>query len=281
MMARATVTVPRDGASSLSSYFLNVGDTKLLQADEERELALRVQEGDSEARDHFVRANLRFVVMVARQYVGRHLSLDDLIQEGNLGLVHAVEQFDPYQNVRFSTYARYWIRQSIQQAVERQAPAIRVPGYAVDLVSKWRQASRRLHDELGRPPTEDEIAAVLELSGRQLKIIKKALRIYNNLGSATLTDSMDSPSLHDLEDDPSGPGASCERADELQHVLQLIDRLEEREADIIRKRFGLGGKSPMVLSEIGQQLGLTRERVRQIERQALAKLHSWIDTSND
>jgi RNA polymerase primary sigma factor len=280
-MARATATAPRHGASSLSSYFLNVGDTKLLQADEERELALRVQEGDSEARDHFVRANLRFVVMVARQYVGRHLSLDDLIQEGNLGLVHAVEQFDPYQNVRFSTYARYWIRQSIQQAVERQAPAIRVPGYAVDLVSKWRQAARRLHDELGRHPTEDEIAAVLELSRRQLKIIKKALRIYNNLGSASYTDAVDGPNLHDLEDDPSGPGASCEHADELQHVLQLIDRLEEREADIIRMRFGLGGKSPMVLSEIGQQLGLTRERVRQIERQALAKLHSWIDDSND
>src|SRR5262249_39918062 len=154
------------------SYFREVSETDLLEPHEEQELAQRVSEGDAVARDKFVRANLRFVVLIARQYLGRGLGLDDLVQEGNLGLVHAVEQFAPTMNLRFTTYARYWIQQSIRQAVERLGPMIRVPGYAVDLVAKWRRKGAELSDALGRQATDDEIAAVMDLSARQLKILQ-------------------------------------------------------------------------------------------------------------
>jgi RNA polymerase primary sigma factor len=272
---RAQAAVSRKNDSHLSKYFREVAETDLLAADEEQDLALRVQEGDVEARDEFVRANLRFVVTIARQHIRYGLTLEDLIQEGNLGLVHAVEHFDPNMNVRFSTYARYWIRQSIQQALERVGPMIRVPGYAVDLVVKWRRVAAQLNDALGRPPTEEEIAAALQLKPRQLRIIQKALRIYNHPAGSALDDvTLDlKPQEHE-----HAPRArfSLEKTEELQQVLALLDRLDEREATVLRMRFGLDGNAPRVLRDIGERLGMTRERARQIERDALAKLQQWL-----
>src|SRR5690349_12302108 len=165
--------------SPLESYLREIDKTPLLTAEEEKALARRIEDGDSEARDHLVRANLRLVVNIARSYTGKGLGLQDLIEEGNLGLLRAVEGFDPAIGTRFSTYASYWIKQSIKRALINTAKTIRIPAYMVELLSKWRRATSRLSDELGRTPTPEEIARVLGLPRKKLPIIKKAIRIYN------------------------------------------------------------------------------------------------------
>src|SRR5947209_16488915 len=160
--------------SPLETYLREINETALLNADEEKQLAYRIETGDSEARDRMVRANLRLVVNIARSYTGKGLSLQDLIEEGNLGLMRAVEGFDGDMNTRFSTYAVYWIKQSIKRALVNTAKSIRIPAYMVQLLSKWRQASAKLQDELGRPPTHEEVAKRLNLPKKKLEIIKKA-----------------------------------------------------------------------------------------------------------
>src|SRR3977135_3878116 len=166
--------------SPLETYLREINETPLLNADEEKQLAYRIEDGDSEARDRMVRANLRLVVNIARSYTGKGLGLQDLIEEGNLGLLRAGEGFDPTMNTRFSTYASYWIKQSIKRALINTAKTIRIPAYMVELLSKWRRASARLTEELGRTPTPEEIARVLGLARKKLPIIKKAIRIYNS-----------------------------------------------------------------------------------------------------
>src|ERR1700687_196211 len=165
--------------SPLETYLREINETALLSADEEKELAHKIEDGDSEARDRMVRANLRLVVNIARSYTGKGLGLQDLIEEGNLGLLRAVEGFDPSMNTRFSTYASYWIKQSIKRALINTAKTIRIPAYMVELLSKWRRATTRLSEELGRTPTPEEIGRVLGLPRKKLPIIKKAIRIYN------------------------------------------------------------------------------------------------------
>ena len=159
-----------------------------LHADEEKELAHLIGEGDQEARDRMVRANLRLVVNIARSYTGKGLGLQDLIEEGNLGLLRAVEGFDPSMNTRFSTYASYWIKQSIKRALVNTAKTIRIPAYMVELLSKWRRATTKLQDELGRAPTQEEVAHNLGLPKKKLTIIKKAIRIYNSVPQTDQTD---------------------------------------------------------------------------------------------
>src|SRR5438132_7875214 len=166
--------------SPLETYLSEINETPLLSADQEKQLALRIEDGDSEARDHMVRANLRLVVNIARSYTGKGLGLQDLIEEGNLGLLRAVEGFDPTMNTRFSTYASYWIKQSIKRALVNTAKTIRIPAYMVELLSKWRRATSKLQDELGRPPTHEEVARALDLPKKKLSIIKKAIRVYNS-----------------------------------------------------------------------------------------------------
>src|SRR5213082_1592232 len=166
--------------SPLETYLREINETPLLSADEEKELAYRIlEDGDSEARDRMVRANLRLVVNIARSYTGKGLGLQDLIEEGNLGLLRAVEGFDPTMNTRFSTYASYWIKQSIKRALVNTAKTIRIPAYMVELLAKWRRATSKLQDELGRAPTHEEVAKVLGLPKKKLSIIKKAIRVYN------------------------------------------------------------------------------------------------------
>src|SRR6187399_68853 len=165
--------------SPLETYLREINETALLNADEEKQLAYRIEDGDSEARDRMVRANLRLVVNIARSYTGKGLGLQDLIEEGNLGLLRAVEGFDPAMGTRFSTYASYWIKQSIKRALINTAKTIRIPAYMVELLSKWRRATSRLTEELGRTPTPEEIARVLGLPRNKLSIIKKAIHIYN------------------------------------------------------------------------------------------------------
>src|SRR3989475_2131417 len=164
--------------SPLETYLREINETALLSADEEKELAYRIETGDAEARDRMVRANLRLVVNIARGYTGKGLGLQDLIEEGNLGLLRAVEGFDPTMNTRFSTYASYWIKQSIKRALVNTAKTIRIPAYMVELLAKWRRATSQLTDSLGRPPTHEEIASSLDLPKKKRKIIEKAIRAY-------------------------------------------------------------------------------------------------------
>src|SRR6202167_875096 len=165
--------------SPLETYLREINETALLTADEEKMLARRIARGDKMARDRMVRANLRLVVNIARGYIGKGLALQDLIEEGNLGLLRAVQGFDPAVGTRFSTYASYWIKQSIKRALVNTAKTIRIPAYMVELLSKWRRASSKLQDELGRPPTHEEVARSLDLPKKKLSIIKKAIRVYN------------------------------------------------------------------------------------------------------
>jgi RNA polymerase primary sigma factor len=169
----------RPAQNPLEIYLREINETPLLDAEEERELAYRIEEGDTEARDHMVRANLRLVVNIARGYVRSGLGMQDLIEEGNLGLLRAVEGFDPSLNIRFSTYASYWIRQSIKRGVINTGKTVRLPAYMVELMTKWHRAAAALQEELGRAPTEEEVACRLHLSKKKLAIIKKSLRIHN------------------------------------------------------------------------------------------------------
>ncbi len=261
----------------LETYLREINETSLLTADEEKSLAHAIARGDALARDHMVRANLRLVVNIARGYANRGLPLPDLIEEGNLGLLRAVEGFDPGVGTRFSTYASYWIKQSIKRALINSGKTIRIPAYMVELLSKWRRATLRLSEVLGRVPTAEEVARSLGLARKKLPIIKKAIHVHQ-AGPQT-EQSEGGWSLGELIRDESAkcPAEVLLDADTLRHVLRRIDQLDERAATIIRLRFGIGGGEPMTLKEIGGVLGLTRERVRQIESETLASLALEID----
>src|SRR2546427_2937274 len=204
--------------SPLETYLREINETPLLTADEEKQLALRIEKGDSEARDHMVRANLRLVVNIARSYTGKGLGLQDLIAEGNLGLMRAVEGFDPSMNTRFSTYASYWIKQSIKRAVINTGKTIRIPAYMNELLVKWRRATAKLQDKLGRNPTNEEIAASLNLPKKKLTIIKKAIRIYN---ASPQTDEADGRSIDETIMDESSltPESNILKADDVHQVM--------------------------------------------------------------
>jgi len=263
--------------SPLETYLREINETPLLSPEEEQELALAIGRGDPQARDRMVRANLRLVVNIARSYTGKGLSLQDLIEEGNLGLLRAVEGFDPAMGTRFSTYASYWIKQSIKRALINCGKTIRIPAYMVELLSKWRRASSRLAEELGRTPTPEEVARVLGLPRKKLSIIKKAIKIYN------LTPHSDQPdngwSLGEIlmDEDTDTPEEDLVKQDNLVHIMEQLNSMDPREATVLRMRFGLDDNQPRTLKEIGEALGLTRERVRQIEIEALQRLAQSLD----
>jgi RNA polymerase primary sigma factor len=268
-------------ASPLQIYLHDINDTALLSAAEERELAERVAAGDPYAREHMVKANLRLVVNIARGYLGKGLSLEDLIEEGNLGLMRAVEGFDGMMETRFSTYASYWIKQSIRRAVMNNGKPIRLPAYMVSLLAKWKRATAVLTDRLGRAPTPEEVGKALRLSKKKLGIVAKAIKVNNlmphaegpedegNLLDDVLTDERSKP-----------PEEQMIETDDLSRIFDRLDALEEREASVIRMRFGLEPFPPMTLREVGENLGLTRERVRQLENQALQKLMHGLNRMN-
>ncbi len=258
--------------SPLETYLREINETSLLSADDEHELAISIGEGDTQARDRMVRANLRLVVNIARGYTGKGLGLQDLIEEGNLGLLRAVEGFDPAVGTRFSTYASYWIKQSIKRALINTAKTIRIPAYMVELLSKWRRASTRLTEELGRTPTPEEVARVLGLPRKKLPIIKKAIRIYNLTPQTDQADAGWSLGEMIMDERARSPEDELVEHDNLTHVMRQLDTMDQREATVLRMRFGLHDDEPRTLKEIGETLGLTRERVRQIETEALSKL---------
>jgi len=259
--------------SPLQIYLHDINDTPLLSAQQERDLAERVAIGDVYARDHMVKANLRLVVNIARGYLGKGLCLEDLIEEGNLGLMRAVEGYDGTMETRFSTYASYWIKQSIRRAVMNNGKPIRLPAYMVSLLAKWKRVTNHLTERLGRLPTPDEVGKALRLTKKKVGIVTKAIRVNNLTPHSENTDD-DGFALDDvLTDDRSkSPDDQLIESDYLERIYQQLNEMEEREADVIRMRFGLEEFPPMTLREVGENLGLTRERVRQLENQAIHKL---------
>jgi RNA polymerase primary sigma factor len=260
--------------SPLQIYLHDINGTPLLTAEEERSLASRVLEGDPYAREHMVKANLRLVVNIARGYLNKGLSLEDLIEEGNLGLMRAVEGFDGTMDTRFSTYASYWIKQSIRRSVMNNGKPIRLPAYMVSLLSKWRRVSVVLTDRLGRTPTPEEIGKALRLSKKKVGIVAKAIKVNNLTPRAEGSDEEGGFVIDDVLTDERirPPDDVLGEADDLERIFTRISQLDDREATVIRMRFGLEPYAPMTLREIGENLGLTRERVRQLETLALAKL---------
>lgn len=259
--------------SSMDLYFREIKEDALLTAAEEASLSRAIARGDETARTRMIRANLRLVVKIARDYLGRGLALDDLIGEGNLGLIRASEEFDPEFGTRFSTYACYWIKQAIRHALTNTTATIRLPAHMVGLLTKWRRAERSLSKELGRAPTEEQVAVTLGLTEAQVEMVRRA-RLAGRLQlESGFSGDGESWSPDDSTEDREGPDARAEASDESRHLLRRLDRLDARERSILTMRFGLSGDEPMTLKEVGRRLGVTREWVRKIELRAVAKLN--------
>jgi RNA polymerase primary sigma factor len=264
-------------ARSLSDIYLaEILKAPLLSVDAEKALARRVGTGDREARDRMTLANLRLVVRIARRYGGKGLSLEDLIAEGNIGLLRAVEEFDPEMDIRFSTYATYWVKQSIRRVMNRSGHAIQLPQYMGILLSKWQRTEDQLSDELGREASKEEVRTHLGLSVRQNRAVAKAQKVIvaGQSSRAEVYDGAQASAafLEDIR--TAAPGEHLEVADNLRVALMSLSQLESRKAAVLRQHFGRGGEEPATLSEIGKRLGLTRERVRQIEQVALAEIRT-------
>ena len=253
-------------------YLKEIGQVKLLSAEEEVLLAKRIAEGDKAAKDKLTEANLRLVVSIAKKYSGRGLHILDLIQEGNTGLIRAVDKFDWARGNKFSTYATWWIRQAITRAIADQARTIRVPVHMVEVINKATRCNRKLVQELGREPTVEEIAAELNLPVE--KIIEANRTAADTLSLDTPVGDEEDTSIGSFVEDERTPGPADATSNALlaEALKEILDTLTEREADVLRMRFGMYDGRTHTLEEVGQIFGVTRERIRQIENKAIRKL---------
>lgn len=263
-----------DVQSALQLYLQEIHCTPLLTAEEERELSMQIRRGDAAAaRDRMIRANLRLVVAIAKRYARCGFPLGDLIEEGNLGLMRAVESYDPEVGARFSTYASWWIKQSIRRAMNGLQP-VRVPGYMVELVNRLKRTGRELERRLGRPPTLAELGQAMELPAKRLRAVRSAARASQR-GDLAARDDLDRYThvTESLADDRTPPPDSVALLrDDVEALRRTLGAMDGRDASILRLRYGLDGQEPMTLREVGHHIGLTRERVRQLELAALHKL---------
>jgi len=264
---------------SVRLYLREIGKIPLLTAEEELALAKRVVAGDKRAKDQMAEANMRLVVSIAKRYVGRGLDLLDLIQEGNTGLLRAVEKFDPDRGFKFSTYATWWIRQAITRAIADQARTIRIPVHMVETINKLLRTQRRLTQELNREPSNEEIAAAMDMDVDKVEHIMKIKQDISSLDASVRDDEEDSVLGDFIEDeDTKTPSESASEQLLKEQVKQILGTLTEREQKILKLRFGLEDGKSHTLEEVGQEFSVTRERIRQIEAKALAKLRKHKDT---
>jgi RNA polymerase primary sigma factor len=261
-----------DSDSSMKLYLREISKTPLLTVEEEKALAERIRMGDAEARSHMINANLRLVVKIAHDYSGYGMSLSDLISEGNIGLMNAVERFDPEKGGKLSTYGAWWIKQSIKRALANQSKTIRLPIHMVDKIARMRRISSILAEALGREPTDDEIAEELGLPRQKIAMLKQASQRPTSLdapvneGEATEYGEMIS------DESASDPLEMLTDKNLQAEIGPLLSILNDRERKIIDERFGLSGLKPMLLEDVGREFGVSRERIRQLQNSALAKM---------
>jgi RNA polymerase primary sigma factor len=267
--------------TDLEMYLKQIDEVALLTADEEKMLCRRiVHEGCMASRERMIRANLRLVVSIAKRYMNRGLPLQDLIEEGNVGLLKAVEGFDPEVGARFSTYGSWWIKQAIKRALINAVQPIHIPAYMVELIARWKKAWRDLEEELGRQPNINELAKHMDLPPKKVRIIKKAVKATQRPGQESSGGDNEAPTLGEMLADERilPPDEQVLKDDDLHTIGKLLEAIDDREATILKLRYGLDGEEPLTLKEIGVKIGLTRERVRQIEIEALKKLNQRINS---
>ena len=266
-----------DGDSAIKLYLREIGQVPLLTIQEEIDLAARIKKGDKKAREHMIKANLRLVVKIAHDYEGFGLPLLDLISEGNIGLMKAVERFDPSKGGKLSTYGSWWIKQSIKRALANQSKTIRLPVHLVDKIAKMRRVAMKLQEEFGREPTDEELADEMGMTPTRVAQMRTAAIRPASLDAPIGDD--DSNSFGEIVQDENAdtPYEKLEDKTVTSMLHEMVKTLDQREATILRYRFGLDGGNEKTLEEVGEKFGVTRERVRQIQNIALNKMRKMIE----
>jgi len=266
---------------TIKEYLKEIDESPLLTLEQERALGRKIiEENDPQAREHLVRSNLRLVVNIAKKYANRGMNLGDLIEEGNLGLIKAVDYYDPERGTRFSTYAAWWIKQSIKRALLTNIQPVHIPTYMVALINHWRRMAAELENKLGRPPEIKEMADAMQLPQRTSKIINDIVEILGSIRDTAGGDGADEGQMIEASLPTQGtarPEDSLIEDEEKAKALKMLGQIDPREAEIMKLHYGLDGNKPLTLKEIGEKLDLTRERIRQLQHSALTKLYECMN----